>query len=151
MRRWLFPLLALAAVWVVFARITEIEKLAGILLQGDWRWLLVGLLLQGIYFLAYAGTFHTSLAAVGVPGRLRNTFAVALAGVYVNTVAPVGGAANAALFVDDAARRGHSPTRAAMGLLVQMVADYGAFCLLLLAGLFVMLQQGTLHWYETTA
>jgi len=151
LRRWLFPLLALAAVWIVFARMAELENLATIFLQGDWRWLLVGLLLQGVYYIVLAATYNAALTAVDVPGRLRDIVAVTLAGVYVNTIAPVGGAANAALFVDDAARRGHSRTRAAMGLLVQMVADYGAFCLLLVAGLFILLRLGTLRWYEIGA
>ncbi|MCL4832398.1 MAG: bifunctional lysylphosphatidylglycerol flippase/synthetase MprF [Caldilineaceae bacterium] len=151
MRRWLFPLLALAAVWIVFAQMAELENLAVTVSQGSWRWLLVGMALQIVYYLGLAVSYHAALAAVDVPGRLRDIIAVTLAGIYVNTVAPVGGAANAALFVDDAARRGHSRTRAAMGLLVQMVADYGAFCLLLVIGLAVMLQSGTLHWYEITA
>ncbi|MGB5051351.1 MAG: flippase-like domain-containing protein, partial [Caldilineaceae bacterium] len=145
------PLLALAAVWVVFARMAEIENLSHTFALGDWRWLLLGLALQGVYYGGLAASYHAALAAVDVPGRLRNIFAVTLAGVYVNTVAPVGGAANAALFVDDAARRGHSRTRAAMGLLVQMVADYGAFCFLLLIGLSVLLQMGSLRWYEIVA
>jgi phosphatidylglycerol lysyltransferase len=150
-RRWLFPLLALMAVWLVFARIAEIENLSRTFLLGDWRWLLVGLALQVLYYGGLAASYHAALTAVDVPGRLPNIFAVTLAGVYVNTVAPVGGAANAALFVDDAARRGHSRTRAAMGLLVQMVADYGAFCLLLVIGLGVLLQMGSLRWYEIVA
>jgi len=38
-----------------------------------------------------------------------------------------------------------------MGLLLQMVADYGAFCLVLLLGLLVLLHLGSLRWYEIVA
>lgn len=44
-RRWLFWLLIIAFVWIVLSRLTEIEKLAETLVQGQWEWVLAAAML----------------------------------------------------------------------------------------------------------
>ncbi len=71
--------------------------------------------------------------------------------MFVNVVAPAGGAGGAALFADDFARRGQSPARAASGVLLQLIADFSAFLLILLPGLFYLFIQHDLQPYEILA
>jgi len=66
----------------------------------------------------------------------------------VNVVAPAGGLAGAALFVDVSSRRGQSPVRTAAGTLLQLVADFGAFTIILVIGLIYLFIQHDLKIYE---
>lgn len=149
-RRWLLVLLVIAFVAVVVARLTEIEHLVATLRQGLWPWVLAAALLQGMYYAAYAALFQAAFTVVGVDGRGRDLLPVLLASLLINTLAPSGGTAGSALFVDDAARRGQSPARALAGTLLVRVADACAFAAVLIVGLVHLFLRHHLHPYEIT-
>lgn len=150
-RRWFLVVMTAAFVWVVLAHFDEMQTLLVTLQQGQWPWIWTALLIQVGYFVVYAASFHSAFAMMGVAGRLRDTLALVLASAFVNTTAPTGGAAGAALFVDEAGRRGKSQPRAAMGMLVQLVTDFSAFFIILIVGLIDLAQQNALRWYELVA
>jgi phosphatidylglycerol lysyltransferase len=147
-RRWLFWFLIFGFVWLAVSRLTEIQKLAETLAQGQWPWIITAALLQGLYYLILSGVYQAAFATVGVQSRLRDLLPVTFASIFVNVVAPSGGASGAALFVDDAARRGQSPTRAALGAVLALLADIGAFALILMVGMLFLLLQHDLKFYE---
>ena len=68
--------------------------------------------------------------------------------MFVNVAAPAGGAGGAALFIDDARRRGESPSRTAAGTLLAMIADFGSFVLILIAGMLYLFRRHDLKSYE---
>lgn len=150
-RRWILWLLVVGFLWVVVTRLTEIEKLAVTLARGQWQWVLAAALLQGIYILVFSASYQAAFAAVEIQSRLLNLVPVTLGSLFVNVVAPAGGAGGAALFVDDAARRGHSPARAASATLLQLMADFGAFTFILVVGLGYLFLQHDLKVYELIA
>jgi glycosyltransferase 2 family protein len=147
-RRWLVPLLTLAFIWILISRFDEVKMLVMTLATGNWRWIVVALLVQTLYFLVYALSYRASFATVGIPMQMRSLIPLTFASIFVNTTAPTGGAAGGALLVEDAARHGYSRPRAATGFLLQMATDYGSFTILLLVGLGVLIKRGELHWYE---
>jgi phosphatidylglycerol lysyltransferase len=147
-RRWLLWLLIIAFVWLVISRFTEIQKLADILSQGQWQWILAAAVLQALYFVMYAALYQAAFHTVEVESRVGELIPVLLSSWFVNVVAPSGGASAAALFMDDAARRGQSPTRAAAGALLVLVADFGSFLLLLAIGLVYLFMQHSLQFYH---
>ena len=104
-RRWILWLLLIVFVWLVVAQFTEIEQLVETLSQGQWQWILFAVLLQFLYYVIYTALYQSAFATVDVESRLRNLLPIIFAAIYVNVVAPSGGASGAALFVDDAARR----------------------------------------------
>jgi uncharacterized membrane protein YbhN (UPF0104 family) len=108
-RRWLFWLLLAAFAWLVVSRFTEIETLVTTLGQGRWPWILLAALLQVGYYVLYAALFQVAFHTVGVESRTRDLLPVTLGAVFINTVAPSGGTAGLALFVDDAARQWAAP------------------------------------------
>ncbi len=71
-----------------------------------------------------------------------------LASLFVNVVAPTGGTAAIALFMDDASLRGHPAARAAAGTLLTMVVDFSAFSLLLIIGIIYLFRQADLLPYQ---
>jgi uncharacterized protein (TIRG00374 family) len=135
MRRWILPLAVVAFLWVIIARRTELDELARTLALGRWPWVAAAAVAQGVYYLVYAALCHAAFGVVGVRSRFREVLAVLLGSMFANVVVPSGGAAGAALFMDDAARRGESPARAAAGLLLAMTAILSALALVLLGSL----------------
>lgn len=147
-RRWLLWLLVIGFAWLTVARLTEIEKLAATLAQGQWQWILAAVLLQILYYLVFSAVYQSAFATVDVQSKVRDLLPVTFASIFVNVVAPSGGASGAALFVDDAARRGQSAARAAVGTILVLIADFSSFTLILLAGLTVLFLRHNLAFYE---
>jgi phosphatidylglycerol lysyltransferase len=147
-RRWLFWLLIIAFIWLVVARFAEIQKLADTLAGGQWEWILAAVALQTLYWFAYTGLYRAAFATVNVQSRIRDLLPVTFASIFVTVLAPSGGASGAALFVDDAARRGQSAARAAVGTLLELIADFSAFTLILLVGMGYLFAQHDLKIYE---
>ena len=150
-RRLLYWLLTLAFIWVVANRFREIQKLLHTLAQGRWQWLLLAVGLQLIYFVIYTRLYQSSFRTVGVASRFRDLLSITFAALFVSATTPTGGAAGFALFFDDARRRGESSTRSAVGVLLVVVADYAAFCLILIAGLIELFLFHDLQVYEIIA
>lgn len=150
-RRGLLVLLVIGFIWLAAVKLTEIEKLADTLAQGKIHWILAAVLLQVLYYLLYSGVYQSAFATVDVPSKLRELLPVTFASIFVNVVAPSGGASGAALFVDDAARRGQSAARAAVGTILVLIADFGAFTLILLVGLAVLFISHDLALYQVVA
>ncbi len=144
-RRWLLWLLVIAFVWIVVSRLTEIRKLVETLAQGQLAWVLAAIWLQVIYYVTYTALYRFAFHTVEVESRLSELLPVVFASIFVNVAAPTGGASGAALFVDNAARRGQSATRTAAGIVLMWAANFSAFTLVLAVGMVY------LFWYHDLA
>lgn len=149
--RAFYWLLTAVFVWVLLTRVHELERIAQILAAGQWRWLLLAVTLQVGYHLIFTALHHAAFNAVGVRTRMRDLLPLVFSALFVNVATPVGGAGGAALFVDDAARRGESPSRTAAGMLVVFAADLGAFLIILVPGLLYLFTHHDLRLYELGA
>ncbi len=147
-RRWILWLLVIAFIWIIVTRFSDIQNLAKTLSEGQWQWLLGAALIQVLYYLAFSASYQSALKTVEVESRLRDLIPVVFGSLFVNVVAPAGGTAGAALFVDDAVRRGQSGARAAAGTLLQLIADFSAFTIILLVGMGYLLLQHDLQLFE---
>ncbi len=147
-RRWLLWLLLIGFVWVVVSRYTEIEELFRILGQGQLLWVLAAALLQMGYYTVFAALYQAAFHTVEVKSRLRELLPLMFASVFVNVAAPAAGASAMALFMDDSARRGESPTRTAAGIVLVLVTEFSAFMPLLILGMVYLFLQHHLEVYE---
>ena len=147
-RRILFWILILAFGWVLIGRYNEIGTLIQTLRGGRWPWVALAAALQFAYYATTSWLYQVSFTAVGVKTRWRNLIALTFAAVFVNSTAPSGGAAGVALYVDEANRRGQSGPKAVVGTLLVLVADFGAFLLLLTAALITLFASHNLLTYE---
>ena len=134
-RRWIFWILVIAFAYVVISQFSAIKKLVQTLMAGQWQWVAIAALLQVIYFITYTVLYQSAFLTVGVKSRLNELLPVTFASIFLNVAAPSGGASSAALFADDAARRGESAARTAVGYLLVMVADFCAFLVVLVGGM----------------
>ena len=149
--RWLLWVMTVAFLWMVIRRINELEHLTQTLAGGQWQWIATAFVLQFVYFIVAALTYKSAFDTVDVKAPFGDLVALTYASIFVNSTAPSGGTAGAALFIDDMRRRGQSVTRAATGGLLALIADYGGFCILLLFGLIALFRFQSLTSYEVIA
>lgn len=150
-KRWIVLLLTVLFLWVVISRFTELEQLKSTLAQGQWGWVAAALLTQMLYYVVFTASYQSAFDTVGLRARTRDLIPLTLGSLFVNVVVPAGGAGGAALFADDFAWRGQSPARAASGVLLQLIADFSAFTLVLIPGLVYLFTQHDLQTYEIIA
>lgn len=150
-RRWIYWLLIAAFIWIVASRFGEITELSATLAKGHYQWLLVAVGLQILHYVVSSASYRTAFSTVGVESRVRDLFPLLFGAMFVNVVAPTGGASGAALIVDHTARRGQSPSRAAAGILLQLIVSLMAFTLILIAGLTYLGMMKHLESYELGA
>ncbi len=148
MRKTLSYILVIGFFWILVARFAEVERLATVLVSGKWEWILVAFLLQVLYHAVYAGLYQAAFHTVGVHSRFRDLWPVVFASLFVNVVAPAGGASGAALFVDDAARRGESPAKATAGTLLVTIAELGSFVAILVPAMYYLFTRHSLKTFE---
>ena len=134
-RRLIYWLLVAAFIWLVASRIGEISDFSHILAQGHFQWVLVAVALQLFHYFVASVSYRSAFTTVGVQSRVRDLFPLVFGSMFVNVVAPAGGASGAALFVDHAARNGQSTARTAAGVLLQLITSLVAFVVVLTAGL----------------
>jgi uncharacterized protein (TIRG00374 family) len=100
------------------------------------------------YYLTYAVSYQVAYNAVGIKRSIRELLPVIFGMLFVNLVTPSGGSAGVALFVDDAARRGHSAARTMSGTILQLLADFGSLSLMMIASLIYLSSRGGLFAYH---
>jgi phosphatidylglycerol lysyltransferase len=134
-QRWLFALLVAGFLWVLINRFAEIRQLLGTLIQGQWAWIALAAGLQVSYYLIYAALVQAAFRLVDIPAKVRDLLPITFASLFVNATTPTAGTAGAALFIDDARRRGHSAAAATAGTLLVQASIFGVFILFLSVGL----------------
>lgn len=122
-RRWLLLPLFLGLTLIVLTRFANAQQLVMTLAQADGLWLAVGILVHAGFFVMDAQLYCLGFSIVGVKSRLWQILPILFAGYLVNSLMPSGGAAAAALFIDDAARRGESGARATVGTVLVLLLD----------------------------
>jgi phosphatidylglycerol lysyltransferase len=150
-KRWIFLVLTVLFLWVIVSRFTELKQLETTLAGGQWTWVLAAILSQMVYYTVFASSYQAAFYAVGIDTRTRDLIPVTLGSLFVNVVVPVGGAGGAALFAEDLSRRGKSAARAATGVLLQLIADWTSFALILITGLVYLFIEHDLKSYEVVA
>src|SRR5579859_957595 len=147
-RQLLLWLLVIGFFWVVFTHLPQIRVLMNTLAMGRLQWIAAAVFFQSLYFVFFTGSYQAAFATVGLRSRWRDLLPVTIGSYFVNVVAPSGGASGAALFVDDAARRGEPPARAATALVLQLAADYIGVVAVMLVGSLYLYARGVLAPYQ---
>jgi phosphatidylglycerol lysyltransferase len=150
-KRWIVLVLTVLFLWLVVSRFTELEQLRSTLAQGQWGWIFAAVLTQILYYWVFTASYQSAFYTIDISTRTRDLIPVTLGSLFINVVVPAGGAGGAALFADDLARRGKPAAGAASGVLLQLIADFSAFTLLLIPGLIYLFIRHDLKAYEIVA
>jgi uncharacterized protein (TIRG00374 family) len=148
MRKWIFWLLLLGFIWLILSNLAEIQTLAMTLAGGEASWILAAGAMMVPYYIVYAVSYQLAYDAVGIKRSLRELLPVIFGMLFVNLVTPTGGSAGVALFVDEAARRGHSGARAMSGTILQMLTDFGSLSIGVACSLYLLYIYGHLTVYH---
>ena len=139
--RWLFWLFIILLVWLIVGSFIDFTKIPVVLSHSQLFWLIVAVLLQLAYYFLYTGLYHSAFYTVEVNSRIIDLLVVLLGSLFINVAAPRRKTKGTALFVDDAARRGESPARAAAGTLLVLIADFAVFAVMIIAAFFYLILQ----------
>lgn len=141
-------LLTVVAVFAVVAYFQrgEVLKVWDELRQGDPLYIGGAMAVQGLYWITFAAMYKASYRVVGLHSRVRDLLPVWLASLFINIAAP---AAAPAVFLDEAARRGQSPAKAAAGLLVLRLTDFGSLCVFIALGIAAMATRLAVHPWQS--
>lgn len=144
----LFGVLVVAFLWVVLTHLSEIEKLANTLAQGQWQWVWGAAGLQIVHYSVQTFIYQAAFYTVDIERRWIDLLPLTFASLFVNSTAPTGGTAGYALFLDDARRQGYSVARATAATILVIVADYGIFVILLTIGLLLVILRNEFTFLE---
>lgn len=148
---WVVFALTALFLWVVLSRFTELEQLKDTLAKGQWGWVLAAALLQVVYYTVFASSYQAAFYTVGIQTRIRDLIPLTLGSLFINVVVPAAGTGGATLFAEDLSRRGKSAAGATTGVLLQLIADFSAFTLLLIPGMVYLFIEHSLKAYEIAA
>jgi uncharacterized membrane protein YbhN (UPF0104 family) len=147
-RRWLLIVVVLAFIIFVAFQYRNVVQLGATLVRGSLTYLLVALALQMVYYTGYAFLYRLAFETVEVEARTLELLPVLFASFFLKVVVPSGGVSGVAIFVDDAARRGQSPARAAEGSLWVLVSDLATMVPLIVFGLGYLAFEGVVALYQ---
>jgi uncharacterized protein (TIRG00374 family) len=130
------------------SQFTDFRTLLRTLGQGHWGWIAAGVAIHLVYFYCYAWLYRLCFSLVGVQSKAWRLLPILFAGLFVNAVVPTGGAGAAALFVDDAVKRGESGPCATVGVVLVLIADLVTLVPFVIYGMAFLSRRGLLDWYD---
>lgn len=146
----LIALLFLSIVFISFS-FSELENMLETLQHSSIWFLLLAVVIQIGWIFNEALIYQSLYRLMGLRESLSRLALLMVAGNFVNIIAPTGGMSSMAVFVDDAARRGHPRGRAAAASALFLLLDYAAFLVVLTLGLIVLVRRNELNAGEISA
>ena len=151
MRRLLFALILLLAVYLAISRFTEVQQVVETLQRGNGWWLVLALVLQVAWLVNIAATLRSIYRLLGLKTHLAHLLPLAISNNFVNLAAPSGGMGGMALFITDGRRRGLSPARVAIAGVLYVLSEYFSVLCAVAVGLAVLIRRNNLTALELGA
>jgi uncharacterized protein (TIRG00374 family) len=144
MRRFLTALVLVLAIYLVFSRFAEAQKVVETLQRGNLFWLVLAALTQLAWLVCVAETYRFVYRLLGMEISLGRLLPLVASSNFVNVAAPSAGVGGVAIFVTDARRRGLSTARVTVAGVLYLLFDYFGFLCVLGLGLMVMFRRNRL-------
>ncbi len=151
MRKFIIILVLFLGAAFVYLSFGELESIVNTLRQGNLWFVLLALLLQGIWFFVSGFTYQSLYHLLGLDAKVFRMTLLSAAGNFVNTVAPSAGMSGMAVFIGDANRSRYSPGKATVASMLYLLLDYIAFLCVLALGLIVLFRRNDLNPTEIVA
>ena len=151
MRKFIIAVLLLLGFLFVFFRIAELQSIGATLEKGDWWFLGIAFLIEGLWALNLGASFRTIYLALGIDEKIGILSLIVGAANFINTVAPSAGVGGIAIFMSEARRRNYSPGKAAVGGVLFLLFDYLGLIAILLVGIIVLVRRDDLTLVEILA
>jgi len=151
MRKFIFILVLFLGAAFVYLSFGEIESILETLRAGNAWFILLALLIQGLWFMVAGLTYLSLYQALGLNGTLYRLSLMSAAATFVNIVAPSAGMGGMAVFISNAHRSGQSSGKATVASMLYLLLDYIAFLVVLTLGLIVLFRRNDLDPSEIAA
>ena len=149
-RTILYIVIALAAIYVIVS-FAEIENIVNSLREGNWIFLLVGLIFEVLCLINNSVTYRSIYTLLGLSEERNQLFLISSASVFVSVVAPSGGISGLTVFIDAAKKRGHSPARVLVAGILYTIYEYVSLLCVSAFGFIVLIRRNNLSGGEMTA
>ena len=144
MRRFLTALVLVLAVYLIFSRFAEAQKVVATLQSGNLFWLVLAALAQLAWLVDVAETYRFVYRLLGMELSLPRLLPLVATSNFVNVAAPSAGVGGMAIFISDARRRGLSTARVTVAGALYLVFDYFGFLCVLALGMIVLFRRNRL-------
>ncbi len=151
MRNFIIAIGLLLGVVFIASHFAEVEKIAVILQRGDWRFILLAVLLILIWMINLTGSYKTIFTVLGLNESFTRLLILTTAANFINVIAPSGGLGGMAIFIAEARQKGNTGARALVAGALFVIFDYFGFFLFLGLGLIVLFRRNILGGTEITA
>ena len=144
MRKFLYALVLLFAIYFIFTHLDELQLMLQVLSQGDWRWMLAAVGVQLLWLANIAAAFQSTYRLVGVREHLSHLIPLTTVANFLNVVAPSYGIGALAVLIADGRRRGKPAAKVSTAVILFIVYDYLGFMVVLALGLIIMAKHNVL-------
>jgi len=151
MRNFIIAVGLLLGVIFLATNFTEIEQITATLQRGDWRFILLSVLLVLLWLVNMAASYKTIFHVIGIEKTLGQLLILTAAATFINVIAPSGGVGGMSVFIADARQKGKTGARALVAGALFVIFDYLGFFLLLSLGLIVLFRRNILGGTEIAA
>jgi uncharacterized protein (TIRG00374 family) len=151
MRNFIIAVGLLLGVIFLATNFTEIEQITATLQRGDWRFILLSVLLVLLWLVNMAASYKTIFHVIGIEETLGQLLILTASATFINVIAPSGGVGGMSVFIADARQKGKTGARALVAGALFVIFDYLGFFLLLSLGLIVLFRRNILGGTEIAA
>lgn len=151
MRRVIVLIFIFLGLYFIFTWQVEAGEVVKTLRQGDWRWLILGVIVHLAYLLNIGASLRAIYNILGMDEKIERLTLLAAAANFVVVVAPSAGMGGIAVFAADAQQRGHPTGRASTAAAVYVFFDYLATLVVVILGLFILFQRNQLREEDVVA
>ncbi|MDD5467917.1 MAG: lysylphosphatidylglycerol synthase transmembrane domain-containing protein [Anaerolineales bacterium] len=144
MRTFIIAVILLLGVMFVIGQLAEMQAVMSTLREGDWRYLLLAVLVEVVLLVLIALVYRTLFLSVGLAARLDRLILLSLAANFVNVIAPTAGVGGMAVFITQARQRGDSVGKVTVAGVLYVLIDYASFLCVLALGLIVLFRRNNL-------
>ncbi|MBP1702484.1 MAG: putative rane protein [Chloroflexi bacterium] len=151
MKKFILAIIILFSVVFFITRAAELQTIYETIQQADWRYILLAILVQGIWVLNFAASAYMIHRALGLTVQYRRIALLTGAATFVNVVMPSAGMGGIGIFINEAKQRKYSVIRVMVASGVFALLEYLGFAIVLIVGLVILFERNNLNAPEVLA
>ncbi len=144
MRRFLFAILILFAIFLIISRVAEVENVIDTFRRADIRFLAIAFGVQLLWNVNLAASFWSIYGLLGVKESMLRLIGLVAAASFVNGVTPTMGMGGMTVLIADGQRRNHRTGRVTTSAAVYILYEYSAVLMILSVGLTILFRRNQL-------
>jgi uncharacterized protein (TIRG00374 family) len=144
MRRFLFAIVILFAIFVIITRVAEVENVIDTFRRADLRFLVIAFGIQLLWNVNLASSFWSIYNLLGLREGMLRLIGLVSAASFVNGVTPSMGMGGMTILIADGQRRNHRAGRVTTSAAVFILYEYTAVLMILSVGLWILFRRNQL-------